>query len=70
MMDYNYENLQTGQSMSVSDILNSNVDFASNDLEKVDAQTLQSNILILEMLKLDIKNYVIKRDNLTEGWNE
>ena len=67
-MDYNYENLQTDQNISVSDFMNSNVDFASN--EKVDAQTLQSNILILEMLKVDIKNYIMKKDNLTEGRNE
>lgn len=69
-MDYNYENPSTDQSVSVMDIVNSNVDLSSNNLEEVDAETLKSNILILEMLKIDIKNYIMKRDGLTEDFNQ
>ncbi len=44
--------------------LNSNLDSAS--IEKDSLDSLQSNILILEMLKVDIKNYITERDNLGE----
>ena len=32
--------------------------------QKDDLDSLESNRLILEMLKVDIKNYIIERDNL------